>query len=313
MYTYYFHGVRVQSEIPLGFEQESSYAIKTDAVDLKYITSDQPPPPLSEPVWVSAETFPDGAPHFTLHLYQEQPLLNIPLTGRFLLQGDTVLMFLEPGAHPAPYMIGKVFGLWLEWNDFPVLHGSCLKFGNCGVGLLGFSGMGKSTLSAALWSRGCALITDDLIPLDAHPPHLVDPGIPISRMWPDTAEQFIMSPQVLDRVHPNFLKVKVPNKLNGVSRFWDEPLPLGAILILERQTEDCDIAIEKIHSAGALMELVRHSYHPDLVRTLGLQKKRMSTLAALMGSVPVFRLSYTSGYDHLPAVCDKVFNHIKGL
>lgn len=229
----------------------------------------------------------------------------LPRTGIFSFKSSTVEAWLEDDAIPAPFILGKVLGLWLELTGNGVLHGACLEVGNAGVGILGGSGAGKSTLSAALNARGCPLITDDLIPIDfSDPLYKVHPGIPMSRMWPDTGRQFIPNFEDYEKVHPHYEKRKVPNEVNGKLRFTEHARPLKAIYILERVLEDSPVSAELLPPATALMELVRMSYHPDIIRPLGLQGQRMKGFSALLGTVPVKKLTYTSGYERLNEVYD---------
>ena len=232
-------------------------------------------------------------------------MLVLPRTGIFVFNGSTVEAWLEEAAIPEPFILGKVFGLWLELKGSPVLHGACLEVGDKAVGILGGSGAGKSTLSASLNAQGFPIITDDLIPLDfSHSPFLVHPGIPISRMWPDTGTRFIPDYESYDKVHPNYTKRKIPSIINGCSRFSDRSHQLSAIYILDRQLECEEIKVQTLPPANALMELVRMSYHPDIIRPLGLQSSRMKIFSELLHQVPVKKLSYPSGYDRLGDVHD---------
>jgi hypothetical protein len=54
------------------------------------------------------------------------------------------------------------------------------------------------------------------------------------------------------------------------------------------------------------MELLRHSFMMRAVQALGWQPQRLALFAQLIGQVPLRRLRYPSGFEHLPRVRDAV-------
>ncbi len=304
MFGYHFHGIDVHSEIPLGLDQKKKpIALRV----LTIIRKKWPLIDLPDPIWQSEDTMPDGGSCAFLHLLDGVPILRLPRTGLFRVTTPTIEGCIEEHAHPGPFILGRVFGLWLELVGFPVLHGACLKGRGSAFGLLGCSGMGKSTLSAALHARGCRLVTDDLIPLvTERMPPMVYPGIPISRMWPDTGKTFIANFDSFEKVHPDFEKRKIPDQAGGKPRFTKEAGSLEKIYILERDPARTRPVLERLTPAAALVELVAMSYHPGPVHALGLQPARLKCLSRMLESVSVYKLRYPSGFDKLNRVCDVV-------
>ncbi len=172
-----------------------------------------------------------------------------------------------------------------------------------GVGLLGDSGMGKSTLSSAIHQRGCLILTDDLIPLVWEKEQtIIHPGIPMSRIWPDTGNQFVDEFDRAERIHPEGQKRKVFDRPDK-ARFAQDPAPLKTLYILERGH---DLELIPTSPAESLMALVRYSYRPEPVHALGLQPARMKTLGRTAASTRVLRLRYPSGFDQLENVIDRI-------
>ena len=232
------------------------------------------------------------------------PLLEIPHTGWFSFEKARIGVSCEPDARPVPYLLGRVFALWLELQGVPVLHGSCLGIHGGAVGFLGYSGTGKTTISTALLQRDCSLLTDDLIPITSGTP-LVHPGIPVSKMWPDTATHFYGDHQ-FSRIHPQYEKLRVTDPTG--SRFREEALPLKVLIVLERYRPEAGQAITMTELTGALslMELVRLSFGVEEAHALGLQSERLPRLAAATEQIKVYRLRYPSDLNRLPQLCDHV-------
>lgn len=309
-HEYCFHGVHVLSDIDLGITHSinTNYRVKN-----LYIRSQQSPPPrlVQQPAWVSSTHFPSGEPHSVIYCHERAPLLKVPHVGIFRFAGEEIQAWIEPGAIPAPYILGKVFGIWLELSGWPVLHGSCLSLGRTAFGLLGMSGMGKSTLSAALNWDGCPLITDDLIPLvqDGRG-YRIYPGLPFSRMWPDTAQRFVgPGYQAHQRVLPQVEKRLIPHEVNGRKRFSDQVQALKALFMLNR-VEDQEPSITRLNPAAGLMALIKTSFQPEPVEVLGLQKQRLAFLAEMVEEIAIFDLTYPTGFPHLERVCRIIKDHI---
>ncbi|MDJ0836048.1 MAG: hypothetical protein QNK37_05985 [Acidobacteriota bacterium] len=249
----------------------------------------------------------DGTPYAYLHRVGDCPVLHLPEVGWFFFHEDKIEVRPMEGVIIAPYLLGRAFALWLEIQSVHVLHGSCITSGAGAVGILGHSGAGKSTLSAALLARGHQLVTDDLIPLEFEDGEIaVYPGIPFSRLWPDTGRYFHPDFEAFDKVHPSVEKRKVTGSRGPSPRFFPKKCRLEALYLLERQLEDAPIERHRLTGAEALTYLVATSYRPDPVEGLGLQAMVLESLARLIEVIPVYRLSYPTGFERLEEVCDEM-------
>lgn len=199
-------------------------------------------------------------------------------------------------------MLGRVLGLWLESKGLPVLHGGCLGFAKGAVGVLGKSGMGKSTLCMAGVKAGVRLISDDLIPLALDSGAWnVAPGLPQMRLWPDTGHHYFGNFEQFERVHPDYLKRKLtPDSRLGLAMAC-APACLQAVVVLIR-TEASQVGgfqWRRLYAADAMVQLIGQSYNVEILQALGWQKKRLSALAKLAEMVPVWELTYQSGFEKL--------------
>ena len=258
-------------------------------------------------IWESPFRFSEGRPHARLFRHGHALILELGKVGLFEFEGSHISMHLDPGARPIPYILGRVFALWLELNGFAVLHGSSLIHGNRAFCLLGHSGSGKSTLSAALNQNGCPLLCDDLIPLTRTDSGIVIyPGIPQSRMWPDTGERFFGEGfKAFPLVHPELTKRKVPAIVNDRNRFSEHPTQLSALFLLERHDED-GVELVELPPSKALLALIGLSFGVAETEAAGLQPARMKQLADVVECVRVMEIHYPSGFDRLDRVTEKI-------
>jgi len=301
MFRYYFHGVLVDSFFELGLpEYQGKVAPKSHLSILKETASMVQ---LGSPFWESPFLYADGKPQASLYRHGGDPLLYLPEVGFFCFRGNEIDVHPEEDAYIAPFLLGRVFALWLQLGGTHVLHGSCVAMdGEQAFGILGDSGAGKSTLGAALVASGKRLVTDDLIPLEfEHNQVRIQPGIPFSRMWPDTGKHFHLDFDTFEKVHPLAEKRKITEHAEQ-RRFTQGSRVLGGLLILERGKPDCEIDQVRLRGARALMELVRLSYRPGPVQALGLQGRVLKILAKTVELIPVYRLRYPTGMDRLNEV-----------
>jgi hypothetical protein len=219
--------------------------------------------------------------------------------GRFL---DGIGTFLVRGGReivvdPAPgveervlrlYILGTAFALLLHQRGQFVLHASAIESAGGAVVFAGGSGWGKSTLAAALHTRGCGLLTDDVtaIALDPECPTVL-PGFPQLKLWPESVTLLGEAPEKLPRLHPHFEK-RAHRVARGSSQ---QPLPLRRIYILaEGETP----TIESLQPHNALLELVCHWYGSRfgdrLLQTVDAAALHFRQCATIANRVPVHRL-----------------------
>ncbi|HEX7185268.1 MAG TPA: hypothetical protein VF756_25820 [Thermoanaerobaculia bacterium] len=265
------------------------------------------------PVYRSPAQIPDGRNTVCLYRWGDHEVFHFSRIASF--------SFTERSITCQPYgpfseaaevrFLGPVLAYWLERQGLPALHGSAVEAGGRSVAFLSSQGGGKSGLAAAMMKlAGCKLLTDDILAVEeSEGAFLARPGYPQMRMWPDEAEHFLGCFEDLPRVHRNYSKRWVEVGPGGLGSFQDAPAPLASIyLAARRRTEDTydRIEVRRVHPAEAVIELVRHSFAPHLVEAAGLQPGRFDTLARLAQRVPVYRLSYPSGFDELPRVVEAV-------
>ncbi len=211
-------------------------------------------------------------------------------------------------------LLGSTLSYWLERGGIPTLHGSAVEIDQRAIGFLSSHSGGKTGLAAALMSRGHRLLTDDVLPIEQADGVLLGrPGYPQMRMWPDEAAHFVAGWEDLETVHPGYSKRRIPV---SASRFCDVPRPLGCLYLPRRRPPEemgPEVKITPLGPRDAVIELVRHSFLPYVVETVGWQSRRLDFFARLAGQIPVRRLVYPSGYEHLPTACDELLKDLETI
>lgn len=208
------------------------------------------------------------------------------------------------------HFLGPVLSLWLERRGIPTLHASAVVVDGRAVGFLSTNSAGKSTLAAAMVQAGYPLLTDDILPVEhSGNMFLGRPGYPQMRLWPNEAQHFLGHYEDLELVHPAYSKRRVPIGSGGFGSFCDKPQPLACIYLPERrdvQEHGTQVQIAPVSRRDATMELVRHSFVASIVEQLGLQAQRLDLFAHMVQQVPMHRLLYPSGFEHLPLVREAI-------
>jgi hypothetical protein len=181
-FAYAAYGLHIASDVPLPLPE----AVAVRAPDLVLRRgADRPVPPERPPGTRLAEIGrPDHTIFYTLARDGDATVLRYPALCDFV--GDTrfarVTAHLHPGADEGllPVLIaGAVLAVHLTLHHHLVLHASAVRVGDRAVAFVGSSGMGKSTLAAALCDLGHGLVSDDLLRVDGG---MVHPGGTESRL-----------------------------------------------------------------------------------------------------------------------------------
>ena len=169
-----------------------------------------------------------------------------------------------------------------------VLHASVVGKNSHAVAFLGASGMGKSTLAAALCSRGYQLVSDDAAVLKFGRRGLqITPTFPSVKIWPDAARWLGAKPENLSRVHLRSEKRYLPKLRN----FHAGSSLLEALYVINNGRRH---AIRRLTPKKALLEIMRHNvfnYKKARTRLLSV----FFAAARVANQIPVFELERPVG------------------
>jgi hypothetical protein len=300
--------LRIQHIYGLTLASDFSFAHRLSqgagAPDLTFSCTPSPPIPDDEGSRLYSSPWRDEAGESVSHLdrYPELDVLRFPGTADFYLEpGRITGHLLDPDQRDLMELrlLGPVLSYWLERLGIPAIHASAVCLERGAIGFVSHSGGGKSSLAAALVQSGAPLLTDDILPVEeSDGTFLARPGFPQMRLEPDGARRFLGEIRSLTPVSPDDTKLHVP-----VGAFHDSSVPLAALYVLERGGA-ADVEIQPLTRREAVIELVRHSFSPYLVEAVGLQPRRLDLFSRLVRQVPVLRLSYPAGFEHLPRIAE---------
>lgn len=225
--------------------------------------------------------------------------------GGFIVKdGSQIIVVPEPDGDRAClrlYIEGMMMAIVLHQRGMCVLHASVVDVGGSAVAFVGAVGAGKSSLAAALYSRGHRVVTDDnaAIEFSSGVP-VVLPGYPSVKLFPEIAASLGFQNGSLHTLHA------AAQKVAGIvtTRFARAPLPLKAIYVLSR---DCDAAMTRLPSLATTVELIRNSV-PTRWGHRG-DARQLLQVGCIAKQVPAFVLRTFSDLALLSALAESVERH----
>ena len=258
--------------------------------------------------WVSnVESLPSylaGAVGTGLH-FQARPgaLLRImPRVASYLVtRGATIEVAADERAHPADVMsclLGAARGALIHQRGELPLHATTVvpPHGSWAVAISGESGMGKSTLAAAMVLRGWTLLADDLtrITWTRTAPLAWPSGIGGIKLTTDAIRRLGIDGSALFPVAPAEDKMFFPT----ASRTG--PVDLAWVISLNRSPEP---QVRTIAGARALALLSEQTFRRHYVPPLGVAKEHLRMVAWVASKS---RLACLSGAPGVEALADNL-------
>lgn len=264
---------------------------------------------------------PDGDLWDKLHHFDDFDIFQFAWGADFYLRSDRIDCYLRDPTHWAMvelYLMGPIIAFWLEREGFPALHASSVSINRQSVVFPSHSGNGKSTLAAAFLQLGKALLTDDILPVQKHGEQFWGlPGLPQINLWPNQISHFVESKTSLKDKFSNSIKKRVPVEAIRNGTFCHEKRPLACLYVPSKSDPSPDntkIVIAPLPHAEAMIELIRYSFvFSRVFENLGWQARRMVFFAHLVEQIPVRRLIYPAGFEHLPRVTEAVLEDLERL
>ena len=264
-------------------------------------------------VFQSAALDEEGNPQFVIRGQDGQYRFRYSDIATFDLTQSSVVCYPEPDIPNETLndlFLRNVLPLWIEFQGIVALHAAAIVTERGAIGFLSHSGNGKSSLAARLTQDGYPLLTDDVLAIELQRGDFVaHPGYPYIKLWPPEAEYFLGHCEDLELVDPGSSKRWVPIGAKGLGSFCESTQRLKRLYVLERYapTEDRgDIQIVPISPRDAVIELVRYSFAYPVVENVGLQPRRIGFFSHLARQIPIRRLRYPSGFEHLPRVREAI-------
>jgi hypothetical protein len=198
-------------------------------------------------------------------------------------------------------LIGIGMGILLHRRGILCLHGAALRINGRTIALLGESGAGKSTTSAALITRGAIPLSDDLVSLRPQDGcFFVEPGSTGFRLNEAAVGKILVDESTLTRL-PWVDKLLWDVRPSCMSDLQAQPL--DAIYLLGDVGDGHSVQVDPpLSPLMALRELTVAWYPPGL-RYL-LTQTRLDDLRAVAECVPTRIVRFPRQWDMLPALHD---------
>lgn len=240
-------------------------------------------------------------------------LLLIPGIARFLLHaGRAIEVAREADASEADvaiFLTGTVFGILLHQREQFVLHASAVRVGDRAVLFCGASGMGKSTMAAALGRQGYAMVTDDIsaIAFDGQSPAVLPDGRRL-KLWADAVDHLDLASRRGDAVRGKLQKFYVePERVDSA------PLPVAAAYMLrETRPPDSD-GIADTNIVDATLFVRQNAYRPRLLRAMKQNAHYLRHSAGLIAQAGVYVLRRPMDFKAMPDTIARLEAHWRTL
>jgi hypothetical protein len=237
--------------------------------------------------------------------------LFVEAVGAFLVRGGSeVVVAPDAGVDDRVLrlcLLGPVFSMLLHQRGLLVLHASAVALDQRAVLFLGSSGVGKSTLAAALHARGHPIVVDDVVALDldGDGAPMVLPAFPQLKLWPEAAAALGDTPELLPRLHPELEK----RARSATRDFPRSPLRLSRIYMLSNGARH---AVARLHPREGFVGLMRYSYAVGLFGPAAASPAHFQQCVALASAVPIYRLERRRSLKSLPNMARLVEEHLAG-
>ena len=307
-YEYRAYGLHVRSVVPLPFDPLPEPSKAAPSV-----------PDVTVRLGAVPATLPADPGHVThTNIWQARPgafLMHVEGVARYLVTDGRDIL-IDPCGDDADdvtaFFTSSPFTALLQQRGVVTLHAAAVETDAGAILLLGRSGIGKSSLAAALVERGFALLADDVtgVVLDTEGRLLALPAFPCLRLWTDT----------LDTLHWR-ANAQAPVQ-RGVEKYWTRsphrtcstPLPIRAAFALAAHNGP-DIAIEPVAPSSAFRLLWVNTHRKRAVDALGQRPSHFRIGTALARHVPVVLVTRPVYPFLLEALADRIaaYLHETGL
>ncbi len=182
------------------------------------------------------------------------------------------------------YLLGSAMGAILHQRGLLPFHGSTICVDGQAITFSGPSGIGKSTLAAALVGRGYQMLADDVsaISFTSQGVPMVNPGMPQLKLCDDSGQQLGRDSSHARPLGNHARKYGYPEH----AAFITEARPSKTIYILGKHTEN-DFKEIPLKGVDKFHALRINTYRPSFVKAMGLELPHFNLLKKLAGHIDV--------------------------
>lgn len=272
-------------------------------------------------VWVHEKVVPEVLDEAIsvsgiIQVTPSEVLFNIPLTARYMVSNGSEISFERfPGVPDECirlYLLGMCFATLIHQRNLLPIHGSCVVFKEQAVVFCGQSKAGKSTTASIFMQKGYPLMCDDIsvISLDNHSTPVVYPGFPQMKLWEDSFQKLIP-----EKTTKRMLKQGLSKwGIDIGHRFFNEPLPLLAVFVLQPHAEDT-LEILPISGFKKFEAISRNTFRFNLLQGLSKMQTHFDLATVVVRDVPFFLIKrplHSFKIEPLFEAIEQTLNTLKG-
>ena len=229
--------------------------------------------------------------------------LRVPDIAAYRVTANRIAIAPQAGADDRSiraFLFGSAIGALLQMRGLMVLHGSAIAMPDGGAAVFcGHSTAGKSTLAAALASRGHPALADDItaVRFDADGVAWCLPGLARTKLWRDALETLGLahrvdaSTRVMPEMDKHSLHLATSARPAPLRRFYELQAADGGALTFGSAT-----GLDKLNL------LLTHTYRPAYVQVMGRQPALLRHAAALAPRLQASRIVRPRGEPTLEAI-----------
>lgn len=302
-HAYLISGLSVASEIELsGVMPSQSFAFEPQVSIFKgKVPESLPEASSTGPNWL---------------LTKEHFLLRVPKIAKFCVsKGAEIIVEPYPGVNEAaivPFLLSTAVGALLHQRGECVLHASVVSHENKAIAICGDTGIGKSTLCAALGLAGYRFVADDmaLVRFDKHQSPCVLTDSRQHRLWQDIIERLGLTERKGEPVRDGIEKYHIA----PVSDIPSDTFNLKTIILIKiAEVINQQPEIKRLYVTDAAALLRQEVFRPRLASKMGRDAELFRQIALLLKHVDVFMLTRPKEIDQLDAVVNLVKQTIEEL
>jgi len=232
-----------------------------------------------------------------------------------LSSGSEIAVELD-GAYTPEFLgamlVGRCLPALIWQRGLFLLHASGVCLAQGAIGFCGESHMGKSTLVAALATRGYPLVSDDVLAVHRESDDAIGqvlPGWASLKLWDDVSGALPEIPgSSAGEISPEYTKRRheLPRGLKAA-----QPLPLLGLYMLEWGDE---IVIERLPPIAAFAAVVAEDFAdqilPGLARHFGRESIAFQQAAGLADQVSVYRFARPRDASRLSEGIETLLAHL---
>jgi hypothetical protein len=199
-----------------------------------------------------------------------------------------------------------VMALQLQGGFF--LHAGAVERGGAMFAISAPHGFGKSTLTASFHEAGCAVHSDDVVPIaEVNGIFVGRQGQPWIKLWDNVLGEFGKDAKEFDEVLDGLGKRIVP----GITA--DGEVPLRTVYLLApHTTEDKPMEFRQLSGLDGALGLMANVYSPEIM--VGeLAASNLDFATRIAGKVPVRVVSYYRSFENLPNIREAILRDFDEL